>query len=96
MSDLCSPILLAIQNEADTYICFTALMRRLSANFNGDECMANKFELLRSLVQHYDPEFYNYLEQQQASDLLFCYRWLLLELKREFKLDNALYMLEVR
>ena len=69
-------------------------MRRLSANFNGDECMANKFDLLRKLLQHYDPEFFNYLEQQDASDLLFCYRWLLLELKREFKLDNALYMLE--
>lgn len=95
MSDLCSPLLLAIQNEADTYICFVALMRRLSANFNGDECMANKFDLLRKLVQHYDPEFFDYLEQKQASDLLFCYRWLLLELKREFKLDNALYMLEV-
>lgn len=95
MSDLCSPLLLAIQNEADTYICFAALMRRLSANFNGDECMANKFDLLRKLVQHYDPEFYDYLVQHQASDLLFCYRWLLLELKREFKLDNALYMLEV-
>lgn len=95
MSDLCSPILLAIQNEADAYICFAALMRRLTENFSGDECMANKFDLLRKLVQHYDPAFYDYLEQQQASDLLFCYRWLLLELKREFKLDNALYMLEV-
>ena len=94
MSDICSPILLALQNEADTYICFVALMRRLTANFNGDECMANKFDLLRKLVQHYDPEFFDYLEQQGASDLLFCYRWLLLELKREFKLDHALYMLE--
>ena len=95
MSDLCSPILLAIQNEADSYICFVALMRRLSANFNGDDCMANKFDLLRKLLKHYDPEFNDYLEQQQANDLLFCYRWLLLELKREFKLDDALYMLEV-
>lgn len=31
----------------------------------------------------------------QASDLLFCYRWLLLELKREFAFDDALRMLEV-
>jgi hypothetical protein len=31
----------------------------------------------------------------QADDLLFCYRWLLLEMKREFALDDALRMLEV-
>lgn len=94
MSDLCSPILLAIRNEADTYICFAALMRRLTPNFDGDECMAKKFDLLRKLLRYYDPEFFDYLEQQQAGDLLFCYRWLLLELKREFKLDHAIYMLE--
>ena len=31
----------------------------------------------------------------QADDLLFCYRWLLLEMKREFALDDAMRMLEV-
>ena len=46
-------------------------------------------------LQHYDPEFYAYLKLHQADDLLFCYRWLLLEMKREFALDDALRMLEV-
>jgi TBC1 domain family member 25 len=32
---------------------------------------------------------------RQAIDLLFCYRWLLLEMKREFAFDEALRMLEV-
>lgn len=40
-------------------------------------------------------EFYNYLKFQQADDLLFCYRWLLLEMKREFAFEDALRMLEV-
>lgn len=31
----------------------------------------------------------------QADDLLFCYRWLLLEMKREFAFEDALRMLEV-
>lgn len=31
----------------------------------------------------------------QADDLLFCYRWLLLEMKREFAFEDALHMLEV-
>lgn len=30
-----------------------------------------------------------------ADDLLFCYRWLLLELKREFAFEDALKMMEV-
>lgn len=46
-------------------------------------------------LQHYDPDFYAYLKAHQADDLLFCYRWLLLEMKREFALDDALRMLEV-
>lgn len=48
-----------------------------------------------SLLQVYDPDFYCYLKSQQADDLLFCYRWLLLEMKREFAFDDALRMLEV-
>lgn len=31
----------------------------------------------------------------QADDLLYCYRWLLLEMKREFAFNDALIMLEV-
>ena len=31
----------------------------------------------------------------QADDLLFCYRWLLLEMKREFAFEDALRALEV-
>lgn len=46
-------------------------------------------------LQHYDPEFFAYLKSHQADDLLFCYRWLLLEMKREFALDDAMRMLEV-
>jgi hypothetical protein len=46
-------------------------------------------------LQYYDPEFYAYLKLHQADDLLFCYRWLLLEMKREFALDEAMRMLEV-
>lgn len=37
----------------------------------------------------------NLSQHPQADDLLFCYRWLLLELKREFAFDDALHMLEV-
>lgn len=57
--------------------------------------MTQKFAHLSEALQFYDPEFYDYLKQQQADDLLFCYRWLLLEMKREFAFEDSLRMLEV-
>lgn len=96
MSDLASPLLVTMRDEAHAYICLCALMTRLYPNFLLDgEAMTLKFTHLTESLQVYDPEFYNYLKMQQADDLLFCYRWLLLEMKREFAFDDALRMLEV-
>lgn len=36
MSDLASPILYVMRNEAEAFWCFTALMRRLEGNFQTD------------------------------------------------------------
>ena len=44
---------------------------------------------------YYDPEFYAYLKNRHADDLLYCYRWLLLEMKREFAFEDACTALEV-
>ncbi|KAJ8686517.1 hypothetical protein QAD02_022311 [Eretmocerus hayati] len=96
MSDLASPILVTMRDEAQAYICFCALMKRLQDNFMLDGiAMTKKFAHLSEGLQYYDPEFYAYLKLHQADDLLFCYRWLLLEMKREFALDDAMRMLEV-
>lgn len=96
MSDLASPLLVTMRDEAQAYICLCALMRRLKDNFMLDGiAMTKKFSHLAEGLQHYDPDFYAYLKLHQADDLLFCYRWLLLEMKREFALDDALRMLEV-
>ncbi|NXR85166.1 TBC25 protein, partial [Hypocryptadius cinnamomeus] len=48
-----------------------------------------------SLVPHLDPPFWAFLAARGAHDLLFCYRWLLLELKREFAFEDALKVLEI-
>lgn len=96
MSDIASPILLVQNDEAHAYICFCGAMKRLTGNFLYDgEAMMAKFQHLDILVQHYDPAFHAYLKYHNAEDMFFCYRWLLLELKREFPLDDALFMLEV-
>lgn len=96
MSDLASPLLVTLRDEAQAYVCFCGLMKRLKPNFMLDGCaMTLKFQHLSESLQVYDPEFFEYLREHQADDLLFCYRWLLLELKREFAFDEALCMLEV-
>ncbi|OQV23928.1 TBC1 domain family member 25 [Hypsibius exemplaris] len=96
MSDLASPLLVVMKDEAHAYICFCGLMKRLKRNFRSDGLsMTTKFDHLRKLLSFYDPEFYNYLVINESDDLLFCYRWLLVELKREFSFDDALRALEV-
>lgn len=96
MSDIASPILAVMDNEAHAFICFCGIMKRLGGNFRPDgQLMSIKFQHLKLLLQYSDPEFYSYLVSRGADDLFFCYRWLLLELKREFAFDDALRMLEV-
>lgn len=96
MSDIASPLLVTMADEAQAYICFCASMKRLNSNFMLDGiAMTQKFAHLADALQYYDQDFYDYLKLQQADDLLFCYRWLLLELKREFAFEDSLRMLEV-
>ncbi|CAO1346858.1 unnamed protein product [Diamesa hyperborea] len=96
MSDIASPLLVTMCDEAQAYICFCAIMSRMKNNFMIDGiAMTQNFAHLSEAIQYYDMEFYNYLKLQQADDLLFCYRWLLLEMKREFAFEDSLRCLEV-
>ncbi|PSN42621.1 hypothetical protein C0J52_20023 [Blattella germanica] len=80
MSDLASPLLVTMGDEAHAYICFCALMKRLHTNFLLDGIvMTLKFQHLAEALLYYDPEFYAYLKSHQ----------------REFAFDDALRMLEV-
>ncbi|PVD24774.1 hypothetical protein C0Q70_15260 [Pomacea canaliculata] len=96
MSDLASPLLVIQKDEAQAYICFCSLMQRLRGNFSPDgSSMMTQFRHLSELLKVHDPQFYEYLQGINAHDLFFCYRWLLLQLKREFPFEDALYMMEV-
>nr|CAB3266836.1 TBC1 domain family member 25-like [Phallusia mammillata] len=96
MSDLVSPIFVVLNNEAQAYVCFCGIMGRLQENFLRDgTSMSTKFKHLSLLVRHQDPEFFAYLQSLSADNMFFCYRWLLLEMKREFSFDDAITVLEV-
>ena len=47
------------------------------------------------LVKRHDFEFFTYLKRLGADNMFFCYRWILLEMKREFSFDDAVTVLEV-
>ncbi len=96
MSDIASPILVVQQDEATAYLCFAGLMKRMRKNFSIDgSSMSKMFQHLALVLRHRDPDFYAYLKSHDAHDMFFCYRWIILELKREFPLDDALLMLEI-
>lgn len=96
MSDLLSPIMAVMIDEGQAYVSFCALMTRLKSNFMTDgKAMTKKFEHLSQSLLYYDPEFFYYLKQRHADDLLYCYRWLVLEMKREFSFEDAFTVAEV-
>ena len=71
MSDLASPLLVTMNDEAHAYICFCALMNRLAPNFLLDGItMTKRFQHLADGLQHYDPDFYAYLKSYQV--FTFC------------------------
>ena len=72
MSDLASPLLVTMNDEAPAYICFCALMQRLSTNFMIDGiAMTQKFTHLAEGLMYYDPEFYNYLKLHQVRPCIY-------------------------
>lgn len=96
MSDLLSPILHVMAEEGHAYVSFCALMSRMKPNFFPDgKIMMKKFDHLSKGLLYYDTSFFLYLKKCAADDLLFCYRWLLLEMKREFNYEEACLALEV-
>ncbi|XP_033757289.1 TBC1 domain family member 16-like isoform X1 [Pecten maximus] len=97
MSDLLAPVLAEIQNEADAYWCFTGLMQRtLFVSSPKDSDMDKQLNYLRELIRIMLPDFYMHLKRlgQDAMELLFCHRWILLCFKREFPEGDALKIWE--
>ncbi|XP_062522336.1 TBC1 domain family member 25-like isoform X2 [Corticium candelabrum] len=96
MSDIASLFVVLYELEADSFVCFSQLMKRMKHHFLLESvAVTQKFSSLQILLKHVDPFYYNYLQQWDADDLLFCYRWLLLDMKREFEFNDALKVLEI-
>lgn len=96
MSDLLSPLLAELNSEIDAFWCFAGLMQRSVAVCTPTDIdMDRNLSYLRELIRIMVPDFYSHLQKHtDALELLFCHRWVLLCLKREFPTEVALMMWE--
>ncbi|KAG9450629.1 hypothetical protein H6P81_010594 [Aristolochia fimbriata] len=96
MSDLLAPILFVMRDEAESFWCFVALMERLGPNFNRDQNgMHSQLFALSKLVEILDSPLHNYFKQADCLNYFFCFRWILIQFKREFSYDLIMRMWEV-
>nr|CCC48894.1 putative GTPase activating protein, fragment [Trypanosoma vivax Y486] len=98
MSDVLSPIIILSKSEVEAFMCFRCLIRdRCINNFRGDVRVGMDAQLkaLRVLVKHFIPRLFNHLVNQEADDMSFCFRWLLMLFKREFSLEDSMLLWDV-
>ncbi|XP_052800781.1 small G protein signaling modulator 1-like isoform X2 [Mya arenaria] len=95
MCDLLAPLLVIIDEEAKAYSCFCELMKRMSANFPHGGAMDTHFANMRSLIQILDSELFEHMHHHgDYTHFYFCYRWFLLDFKREFVYDDIFLVWE--
>eukprot|EP00873_Tetraselmis_striata_P017495 jgi/Tetstr1/437759/TSEL_026413.t1 len=95
MSDLAAPILAVVQSEADAFWCFAALMERMQSNFHTDQTgMHTQLLALRQLVELLDPQLHAFLASKDCLNYFFCFRWVLIQFKREFDFEGVLRLWE--
>uniref|UniRef100_A0A1D1ZDG7 TBC1 domain family member 15 n=1 Tax=Anthurium amnicola TaxID=1678845 RepID=A0A1D1ZDG7_9ARAE len=98
MSDLCSPMVIILENEVDAFWCFEHLMRRMRGNFR---CTASSVGVqsqlgtLASIIKAVDPKLHQHLENLDGGEYLFAFRMLMVLFRREFSFVDSLYLWEL-
>ncbi|XP_063067744.1 small G protein signaling modulator 1 isoform X2 [Engraulis encrasicolus] len=90
MCDLLAPLLVILDDEALAFSCFSELMKRMNQNFPHGGAMDSHFANMRSLIQILDSELFELMQQNgDYTHFYFCYRWFLLDFKREMVYDDV-------
>ncbi|KAF9666943.1 hypothetical protein SADUNF_Sadunf16G0281200 [Salix dunnii] len=98
MSDLCSPMIMLLEDEADAFWCFERLMRRLRGNFRCTESsvgVETQLSNLAEITQVIDPKLHQHLDALGGGDYLFAFRMLMVLFRREFSFCDSLYLWEM-
>jgi hypothetical protein len=96
MSDLLAPIMVIMDNEVDSFWCFSGFMDKIESNFLMDQ-LNIKLQLsnLKALLEFVDSKFSDYMERNDSSNMYFCFRWILILFKREFLFPDVMTLWEV-
>ncbi|KAJ0734201.1 putative Rab-GTPase-TBC domain-containing protein [Helianthus annuus] len=98
MSDICSPMIMLLEHEADAFWCFERLMQRLRGNFR---CTGNsvgveaQLDILANVNQVVNPKLHHHLEHLGGGGYLFAFRMLMVLFRREFSFGDSLYLWEM-
>ncbi|CAN6286074.1 unnamed protein product [Urochloa humidicola] len=98
MSDLCSPMIVLLNDEADAFWCFERLMRRLRGNFRCTQQsvgVENQLQHLASIIQVLNPKLHDHLETLGGGDYLFAFRMFMVLFRRELSFGDSLYLWEM-
>jgi hypothetical protein len=91
-----APLLVVFNDESLTYACFCHLMERMVENFPNGNAMDCHFANMRSLIQILDSEMYELMHSHgDYTHFYFCYRWFLLDFKRELVYSDVYATWEV-
>ncbi|XP_057535892.1 rab GTPase-activating protein 22-like isoform X2 [Amaranthus tricolor] len=98
MNDICSPMVILLENEADAYWCFARAMRRLRDNFKTTSTSIGvqaRLSTLSAIIKVVDPKLHEHLEELDGGEYLFAFRMLMVLFRREFSFMDALYLWEL-
>ncbi|XXG89680.1 hypothetical protein AAC387_Pa12g1624 [Persea americana] len=98
MNDLCSPMIILLENEADAFWCFEHLMRRMRENFRCTTSsigVQSQLTTLSSIIKVVDPKLHEHLENLDGGEYLFAFRMLMVLFRREFSFVDSMYLWEL-
>ncbi|KAK7393380.1 hypothetical protein VNO78_21933 [Psophocarpus tetragonolobus] len=98
MNDICSPLIMLVENEADCYWCFERAMRRMRENFRTSASsmgVQSQLSTLSQIMKIVDPKLHHHLEDLDGGEYLFAFRMLMVLFRREFSFADTLYLWEL-
>ncbi|KAL3647718.1 hypothetical protein CASFOL_008686 [Castilleja foliolosa] len=94
MNDICSPMVILFEHEADAFWCFERAMRRLMSNATSMG-VQSQLGTLSQIIKAIDPKLHQHLEELDGGEYLFAIRMLMVLFRREFSFVDAMYLWEV-
>ncbi|KAL6564078.1 hypothetical protein OROHE_005318 [Orobanche hederae] len=94
MNDICSPMVILFEHEADAFWCFERVMRRLMSTTTSMG-VQSQLGTLAQIIKAIDPKLHQHLEELDGGEYLFAIRMLMVLFRREFSFVDAMYLWEV-